>query len=230
MRDNIKKFIEAVATSFPVPEPIYEFGALQVAGQVGFADLRPFFAGKHYVGCDFRVGPGVDEVRDIENMGLELGSAGTMLIVETLEHVRRPFAAIDEAWRALRPDGLCVITSAMNFPIHAHPYDYWRFTPSGFASLLEKFPARIVGTQGVPLNPHAVLGVGFKDASSPHVQAVLDRLRSVDLGAQDQKRRGLKRRLKRRMRSAMAFLRDLRAIDSVNWELDTAWSGPRLGT
>jgi hypothetical protein len=46
MRESIKQFVEIVADMLPILEPIYEFGALQVPGQEGFADLRPIFAGK----------------------------------------------------------------------------------------------------------------------------------------------------------------------------------------
>lgn len=221
MRDNVKKFVETFSKAIDAPAPIYEFGSLQVQGQIGYADLRPFFGDKKYVGCDFRMGPGVDVVKDIENMQLEPGSVGTMLIVDTLEHVKRPYAAIDEAWKALGPEGIVVITSHQNFPVHGHPYDYWRYTTMGFDALLEKFPARIVGSQGAALNPHTVLGVGFKNAKSPSIEKLLQALKAVELGAQDQKRRGLKRRIKRKIRGAMAQIRDLKASESVTWELRT---------
>jgi hypothetical protein len=219
MRDNVKKFIETFSKAFDAPGPIYEFGSLQVDGQIGYADLRPFFPGKKYTGADFRMGPGVDVVKDIENMQIEPGTVGTMLIVDTLEHVRKPYAALDEAHKALGPDGVVVITSHMNFPVHGHPYDYWRYTTMGFDALLEKFPARIVGSQGAQQNPHTVLGVGFKDAKSPNVEKLLAALKAVDLGAQDQKRRGLKRRIKRKIRGAMAQIRDMKASESISWEL-----------
>jgi hypothetical protein len=221
MRDNVKKFVETFSKAIDVPAPIYEFGSLQVEGQIGYADLRPFFPGKKYTGCDFRMGPGVDVVKDIENMQIEPGTVGTMLIVDTLEHVRKPHAALDEAHKALRGDGVVVISSHQNFPVHGHPYDYWRYTTMGFDALLEKFPARIVGSQGSPLNPHTVLGVGFKDAKSGQVEKLLEALKAVDLGAQDQKRRGLKRRIKRKIRGAMAQIRDLKSAESISWELRT---------
>ena len=56
MRQSIKQLVRIIADTLPVPEPIYEFGSLQVAGQEGFADLRPIFPDKQYVGCDMREG------------------------------------------------------------------------------------------------------------------------------------------------------------------------------
>jgi hypothetical protein len=38
--------VKIVADSFPVEEPIYEFGALQLAGFEDFADLQSFFSKK----------------------------------------------------------------------------------------------------------------------------------------------------------------------------------------
>jgi len=70
MRGSIKEFVWIVAETLPVLEPIYEFGSLQVPGQEGFADLRPIFEGKRYIGCDMREGPGVDLVLNLHAIDL----------------------------------------------------------------------------------------------------------------------------------------------------------------
>ena len=57
MRESIKEFVKIVSETLPIPEPIFEFGSLQVPGQEGFADLRPIFPNKKYIGCDIREGP-----------------------------------------------------------------------------------------------------------------------------------------------------------------------------
>jgi len=54
MRQNVKEFVRVVSATLPIPEPIYEFGSFQVDRQLGFADLRPLFPNKEYVGCDMR--------------------------------------------------------------------------------------------------------------------------------------------------------------------------------
>ena len=63
MREPVKEFVVLAARYFPAREPIFEFGALQVPGQEGFADLRPLFPEMEYVGCDLRAGPGVEPGR-----------------------------------------------------------------------------------------------------------------------------------------------------------------------
>jgi SAM-dependent methyltransferase len=162
MRDSIKEFVKICAESLPINEPIYEFGSLQVSGQEGYADLRPFFIGKKYVGADMRKGPGVDEIHDLYNINLSPESVGTVLILDTLEHVEFVREAIKEAYRILKKDGVLVISSVMNYPIHDHPYDYWRFTPESFRSLLKPFAYSIVEFAGKDEFPHTVVGVGFK--------------------------------------------------------------------
>ncbi|MEN3186776.1 MAG: methyltransferase domain-containing protein [Atribacterota bacterium] len=162
MREIIRQFVQVVAEVLPCPEPVYEFGSLQVPGQEGFADLRPFFSGKRYIGCDMRPGPGVDIILNLHHIDLPDAVAGTVLMVDTLEHVEFPWKAMDEVYRILRPGGFVVMSSVMNFPIHDYPFDYWRFTPEAFWSLLQKFPYRLVEWVGHPQFPHTVVGVGCK--------------------------------------------------------------------
>ena len=50
----------------------------------------------------------------------------------------------------------------MNFPIHDYPYDYWRFTPEAFKSLLSIFKSSIIEAVGKENFPHTVIGIGFK--------------------------------------------------------------------
>jgi SAM-dependent methyltransferase len=161
MRELIKEFAAIAAETLPIGEPIYEFGSLQVPEQVGFADLRPIFPGREYVGADMRSGPGVDRVLDLHSLDLPDASVGTALAFDTLEHVEFPHRALEEIHRVLRPDGVAMISSVMNFPIHNFPSDYWRFTPEGFRSLLGPFGEVWVTGVGDPAFPHTVMGLGL---------------------------------------------------------------------
>jgi SAM-dependent methyltransferase len=162
LRQTIKDLLYIAARTLPIDEPIYEFGSLQVSGQEGFADLRPIFPGKKYVGADMRHGIGVDQILHLHKIDLPPDSVGTILCVDTLEHVEYPHRALEEIHRVLKPNGIVLITSVMDFPIHDHPYDYWRFTPEAFKSLLKPFANSFIGYAGKDEFPHTVIGVGFK--------------------------------------------------------------------
>lgn len=162
MRKNIKDFANIVNITLPIIEPIYEFGSFQVPGQVGFMDLRPLFPNKEYIGCDMREGPGVDKILNLHAIDLPSESVGVVLCFDTLEHVEYPHKALEEIHRILKLNGIAVISSVMNFPIHDYPHDYWRFTPDAFKSILRPFSSSFVGFQGFKHFPHTVVGIGFK--------------------------------------------------------------------
>lgn len=162
MRKQIKEFVAIAAETLPLHEPIYEFGSLQTPGQRGFADLRPLFPGRQFVGADMREGPGVDRILNLQSIELPSDSVGMAICVETLEHVEHPQRAVEEIHRILVPGGLAVITSGMYEPIHNFPHDYWRFTPEAFRTLLYPFGDCFVGFAGHPAFPDTVVGIGFK--------------------------------------------------------------------
>jgi GT2 family glycosyltransferase/SAM-dependent methyltransferase len=132
----VLNWLSRVASSRDFEEPVVEFGALQVEGQEGFADLRKFFPGKEYVGCDLVKGKGVDRLDNLEFSHFAPNSIGTVLCLETLEHVEHPWEAAKEIFRILKPGGLVLISIPFHFPVHCYPDDYWRMTSSGLEALL----------------------------------------------------------------------------------------------
>lgn len=162
MYNLVKQYITNIRVVFPLIGPVYEFGSLQVQGQEGYADVRPLFADFQFTGCDIRHGPGVNRVLNVEDTLLPPESMGTILILDTLEHVENPHRAITECYRLLKPGGFFIITSVFNYPIHNHPVDYWRFTPQCFSLLLSPFCSMYVGFTGSPVLPYSIFGLGIK--------------------------------------------------------------------
>lgn len=177
MPDHVVLFVKTLSELVPMEGPVYEFGSLQVPGQEGFADLRRFFPGREYTGCDMQAGPGVDRIEDMEK-GLTIrdGAASVVLCMDTLEHVFHVHKAMSEMTRVLRSDeGILVASSVFRFKIHSYPFDYWRFTPYCFTRLLSDFDITLTGGQGDPDNPVSVFGVGVRTRDR---EAWRDRLRA----------------------------------------------------
>jgi hypothetical protein len=90
------------------------------------------------------------------------GEVGTALCLDTLEHCADPLTACRELHRVVAEGGVCVISSVWLIGIHAHPNDYWRFTPEGFRELLAGFDSVDVAGMGEPEIPFFVFGAGAK--------------------------------------------------------------------
>jgi SAM-dependent methyltransferase len=155
----IRAFLTDLQRVESMPDPVVEFGSLQVEEEQEI-DLRPLFSGRDFTGTDFREGPGVDRVEDLRDLTFDDGSIGTALCLDTLEHCEDPPAAGRELARVVADGGICVISSVMLFGIHGYPNDYFRFTPEGFRALLAGFDDAWVAGIGDPSIPSAVVGVG----------------------------------------------------------------------
>jgi SAM-dependent methyltransferase len=154
--------VSDLVARLPLPEPIVEFGSMQVEdGQPN--DLRPLFAEREFIGTDFRNGPGVDRIEDLRNLTFGDGEIGTALCLDTLEHCADPIAAARELRRVVSPNGgVCVLSSVMLIGIHGYPSDYWRFTPEGLRLLLDGYDHADVAWMGDPAAPFWVFGIACK--------------------------------------------------------------------
>ncbi len=167
MNHFIHGVARALAETFDLPEPILEIGAYQVQGQEAIADLRGLFAGKEYAGLDVRPGPGVDLVGDVERLPHADGTIGTVLALNTFEHVPRFWHGFAEIARVLRPDGALVVSCPFFFRIHNFPHDYWRFTPDALELLLDGYPSKILGWHGARHRPAHVWALAFRAGRPP---------------------------------------------------------------
>src|SRR5579864_8102160 len=113
-RRNMNHFLQgmarAVAETFDLPGPIVEVGSYQVEGQEAIADLRGLFGGRPYLGLDCRPGPGVDMLADVENLPHADASVGTVIAMNTFEHVPHFWRGFEEIRRVLRPDGALLVS------------------------------------------------------------------------------------------------------------------------
>jgi len=87
----------------------------------------------------------VDVQADVHMMPFRDGTFDSILCTEVLEHVKRPWDAVDEMHRVLRDGGRMLLTCRFMFPLHDQPQDFFRFTKFGLRHLLRKW--RISGIE-----------------------------------------------------------------------------------
>ena len=175
MREHVRSFVAAAAETLALAGPVFEFGSYQVEGQQSRGNLRPLFTGRGYLGCDLRPGPGVDRIEDLARLSLSDSVAGTVVCVDTLEHVLEARRAVDEMIRVLAPGGVLLVAVPFAFHIHHHPHDYWRLTPACVSELLAPLAASLVGSQGDESSPHTVYGIGCRAPVPAHFAGAVPR-------------------------------------------------------
>jgi SAM-dependent methyltransferase len=142
---------------------VVEFGSrvIETADVECDTNLRMYFPNVEYIGCDIQEGRGVDR---IDSWGKCLTfadfSIGTLLAIGTLEHVADPWQAMRQSYNVLQPQGVMLIATHFDFPLHHLP-DYWRVSPQGMEKLLGRFERRVY-FQGSIAMPHAIIGVASK--------------------------------------------------------------------
>lgn len=90
-----------------------------------------------YLGTDIQAGPDVDIVADVHQLTEVVGRESFDIIIScsTFEHLKYPHRAAHEVMKALKVGGLLFVQTHQTFPIHAFPFDYFRFTREALAGL-----------------------------------------------------------------------------------------------
>jgi SAM-dependent methyltransferase len=198
--------VRVFSEAFDPPDPVVEIGAWYPPGYEELCNLRPYFKGREYIGCDIRAGLGVDRIEDAQALGFADSSIGTILLFDILEHLPHPEKAISEARRALSDGGLLALSVPFNYRLHGFPSDYWRFTASGIYTLLSEFSEKIVFSVGPQVKPAFIFAVAAKTTSREFKEKSI-RFQSMIHGAFKESRiRGHVSVLKERARDFLGHL------------------------
>lgn len=101
---------------------------------------------------------GVDIIGDVTHLTniIKPNSQNLILILEVLEHVKKPTLAIEQIYQCIKKDGNLLLSVPFDYEMHGEDYgDYWRFTRQGLKEILHKFKnveIMIVGKN--KLKPH----------------------------------------------------------------------------
>ena len=175
MRKQVNEIVRIVSESLPKKIKVLEIGSLIVPGQEHLS-VRKLFPEAEYVGVDMQQGNGVDVVEDFIDFANKCDSEkhdgicyrydheneyDLILCLDMLEHAKEPFEVIESAKQCLKGNGVLLVTSVFNFPIHEYPNDYWRFTPECFKMLLRN-DCRVYKI-GSDLMPHTIIGIQYPE-------------------------------------------------------------------
>lgn len=98
--------------------------------------------GGRYVGLDYPptgrdlYGAYPDVFADAACLPFASSTFDCVLLLDVLEHLRHPSAALAEAKRVLKPEGVLLINVPYLYPLHDEPHDYQRLTLHGLRSCL----------------------------------------------------------------------------------------------
>ena len=99
--ETVDLVIRAFAMRSEPAGPVLDIGAYYTPEYAALCDRRTLVHARPYVGCAVRPGPGVDLIEDAEHLTFPDRSLGSVLMLETLEHLPYPRRAVlkgSESW------------------------------------------------------------------------------------------------------------------------------------
>jgi SAM-dependent methyltransferase len=133
-RNSLLQFALRVAAELEPGSRLLDVGA-------GDGPYRELFDHLRYESTDWEhsVHPGarqVDYVGPAHDLPIPDAEYDAVLCTQVLEHVPNPDAVIAELYRVLRPGGRLYLTVPLAWELHEMPFDFYRYTPHGLATIL----------------------------------------------------------------------------------------------
>lgn len=108
----------------------------------GEQPYKPLFAHCDYESADFEGSPRYyvkpTYSCDLAAIPVEDARYDAVLINQVMEHLPEPLKVLRELKRVLRPGGTMICTAPLFFEEHEMPYDFYRYTQSGWRHLMQE--------------------------------------------------------------------------------------------
>lgn len=165
VRGPIRAWIERHAAG--LGDDVLEVGSRMTVPGAWWIVNRDLARGQ-WTGMDMQPGDGVDVVADLHDLPVEWQGRFTGVVLsEVLEHVERPWVALEKLRGVMQPGALLVVTVPSCFPLHAFPDDYYRFSESGLRVILgdagfSRIRTETAGRVDFRLNDHGERGFAHR--------------------------------------------------------------------
>jgi SAM-dependent methyltransferase len=124
----------------------------------GGSPYRPLFGSCTYDRADLAGGPDLNfEYGADSRLPCEVSGYDCVLSSQVLEHVLMPNVYLAECYRALKPDGVLLLSTHGLFEDHACPYDFWRWTGFGLQRLIEEAGFKVDRIVKLTTGPRAAI-------------------------------------------------------------------------
>lgn len=137
IRKNVIDFMKVASSKYALlPGKL-----LDIAPQV-HEGAKPYFSSSILIETfDIDPNSGCTYIGDICNYNdfLQDNTYDYIVCTEVLEHTLRPWDAVNEIYRILKPGGILFATTPFDFRIHGPLPDCWRFTEHGLRSLFHQY-------------------------------------------------------------------------------------------
>lgn len=107
---------------------VLEVGSYDVNGSLRY--IVELMEPSEYTGVDVEEGPGVDMVCQAEGLTEKFGREKFDFVISScvLEHLRDWKTAVSNMKNVCKPGGTLLIIVPSDWPYHAYPYDFWRYS------------------------------------------------------------------------------------------------------
>ena len=129
----------------------------------------------NYTTCDLVERPGIDIVADCCDLPCEDEEYDVVLAIALLEHVHRPWLAMKEFYRILKPGGKLFVNACWGQARHKdnHTADYWRFSDQGMNVLAEDAGFIIEHIKSIKWDKYDFIVDGVKQNNPSHYNLIL---------------------------------------------------------
>ena len=136
--DTLAQFIQRT-TEMGSPSML-ELGTRRTMAEVSTRHQRLFPHAGEYLGTDIEKDADVDFLADVHRLSQVTGQERFDAILSDagFEHFKYPHLAAHELMKTLKIGGFIFIQTHQTFPIHAVPFDYFRFSTDALRSLFSE--------------------------------------------------------------------------------------------